>query len=135
MARDAVDFRFTPSGDPALLPSGDLMTASGRLYREQQVRIRLSLARGDWASDPNLGADLDELRGRENTEELSREITQRVIRALTYDGLFLPEEISVEVIPLSLHEVLIRVEADDEGSTPQVFEVMIHLLNGLKPLF
>lgn len=135
MARDALDFRITPQWDLALTPAKDLMTAQGRLYREQQARLRLSLMQGEWASDRFMGADLDELRGEENTRELGDEIISRVIRALTYDGLFLEEELSVDVVPLSEDEVLVRIEASDEGTTPQTFEVALHLLHGTKPLF
>ena len=132
MARDRVDLRLTPDGDLAVGLSGDIRLASGRLYREQQIRLRLLLASGEWRSDPLLGADLESLRGLPNRPETAQQIVDRVMHALTYDGLFEPWELSVEAFPVSHEELVVHIEAFDGQEPPHVFEVGWHLLEGLK---
>ena len=123
MAKDRHDLRITPKGDLALTPEGDLMVATGRLYREQQVRMRMLAAPGEWRSDPNFGADLDAFRGQPNTREVAERMVSRIATALVHDGLFDPWEIEVEAYPTSHEAMTVEVRAYDGSLPPQQFVV------------
>lgn len=129
------DFRITPDGDLVKETDGDLMITNSYLNREQQVRMRLLLSHGDWASDLRYGADLDELRGRPNTQELGEEVVGRVLGALTHDGLFLEQDLSVDAVPLSREEIVVSIETVGVSGPPQTFRMKLHTVNGPKPLF
>lgn len=130
-----MDFRYTRRNDIAKSDTGDVLTAQGRLLREQQIRMRLGLIRGEWLSDSRMGADLDTVRGQENNRQTGDDIRERIIYALTYDELFIEDELSVVVYPISREAVEISIEAVlEDGADPTVLRYQLDMQAGLQPL-
>ena len=99
---------FTGDGDLYFDPdgSGDLYIATGDELLSSLINKRLTSTEGDWASIPDLGANLVDFVGLPNTRETASYIQTRVQNILVQDGLVAGGDISVEVIPVGPNEIL-----------------------------
>ncbi len=113
-----VDLYFTEAGDFFISPQGDLEDTRLDFYRgfTQRVDTRMSSAKGDWATQPQMGVGLTDFSGKRNTAELGRAIKARVYSELLRDDLLRPNEFSVDVIPISATHLAISVVVQPPGS-------------------
>ena len=130
--KNRYDFRITPHGDMLMTRGDDLQTTTESLYYEQQIRFRLQLDTGEWSSSPPLGASLDELRGMEVNNELAKEGKKRIIHALTYDELLIPEEFTVQV-SRNNNSLFFSITFHTDIPIPP-FKYELHQAYGLKPI-
>jgi hypothetical protein len=117
---DAIDLEWTFDGDFAIGKDGDLKDTS---YDTIQALIQTiqSIIRSkfkDWKEHPTFATNLQEFRGEPNTREVGKRIEQRVFSALVNHNIVRPEDLTVRVVPIHIHQVgiFIRISA---LATPQ----------------
>lgn len=110
---DQLDIQFSWNGD-ILLEAGDIKTTQfdGLQSLEDQIRIVVSSALGDWEIYPGKGAGLDDYVGYPNTKSTGEAIHDRVRLAIVSAGLVYEEDLAVKVIPVHIHRVLIVVRVN-----------------------
>ena len=110
---DQLDIQFSWNGD-ILLEAGDIKTTQfdGLQSLEDQIRIVVSSALGDWEIYPGKGAGLDDYVGYPNTKSTGEAIHDRVRLAIVSAGLVYEEDLEVKVIPVHIHRVLIVVRVN-----------------------
>lgn len=123
-----VDLALSADGD-LLTERGDLKLVSGDDYRRQQVLIRLKSIRVNWRYD-HIGADLESIIGKPNTQDTAKEGIDLIVQALTEDGLFKAEELYVKPVPLNKSAILFFVFVNTVGD-PMSFVVEIDLQAGV----
>lgn len=117
---DAIDLEWDWTGDFAIGEDGDLKDTTydtiQALLQEIQSLIRSKFK--DWKNHPTFAANLHEFRGEPNTRETGKAIEERVYFALVNQNIVKPEDLSVRVVPIHIHQVaiLIRISA---LATPQ----------------
>jgi hypothetical protein len=113
MARfeEIVDLYFSDSGDFLLSTSGDLEDTKKDHYRGflQRVLTRIQSRRGEWATQPSVGANLGQFVGKPNTEEIAGKIRQTISSELVQDGLLRGTEFGVDVFPISKTQIAIAI--------------------------
>lgn len=92
------DIALTDDGDWEV-KDGDFALATGMAALRDEITIRILTPEYEWFGNPNASAGLDRLVGRRLTTQLVEEGKQRIIRALTYDGLLAPTEFGVYGVP------------------------------------
>ncbi len=106
-----VDLWFSDIGDLEVDRSGDLKDTKNSYGKAvlQEVRDRLRGNFGDWKLTPQLGANVKEFLGESGTQANINRIVERVIEAITFDGLL--DQASVDIIPLQIGDstVLFRI--------------------------
>lgn len=95
----ARDLALSPEGDLIVGPSGDFLLVEGVEALVQEVLFRLKTRQGDWSAYPDCGSSLDTLIGQPLSATTGRRAEALVIRALTHDGLFSEDAVSVEASP------------------------------------
>lgn len=63
-----------------------------------------------------VGAGLDDYIGRPNTRAVGRELTERIQSRITSIGLIKRGDLSVRVVPISIHEVLVILTIEASSS-------------------
>jgi hypothetical protein len=98
----AVDLYLTDTGDLALSNNGDLaITPSNEERVRQQVQMRLATDMGDFVPYPNLGASLQRIVGKPNTERTGKFGVDLINRTLSYDAFLGRAAFKVEATPTS----------------------------------
>jgi len=117
--KGTVDLYFTEAGDFYLSPQGDLEDTKLDYYRGflQRLDTRIMSAKGDWATQQQVGVGLTDFVGKRNTADLGRAIKSRVYSELIRDDLLRPAEFTVDVIPVTATKLAISVIVQPPGST------------------
>ena len=117
--RRMVDLRWIDSGDFSLDPRDkDLKDTREENLQSalQKVEARLQSSKGDWAKSPQTGANLKQFAGRANTPELGAEMETVIKNELIRGGLFRPNELTVQVFPISETQLAAFVQVRSTGS-------------------
>ena len=121
--RQMVDLRWSDSGD-LMLDSNDndlKDTAKENLQAAvQHIQARLQSTRGDWAGSPETGASLTRFVGKHSTPELGQEMETVILNELVRGGLFRPNEIRVQVFPISKQALAAIVAVTPAGQRETV---------------
>lgn len=109
--RETVDLYFTDSGDFVLGDNGDFRDTKNDHLRGfvQRMVTRVMSNQGDWRLQPQVGANLQEFLGKQNTREVGDRVKQRVQSELIGGGVLRAQELLVDVIPLSSTSIAIIV--------------------------
>jgi hypothetical protein len=133
----ARDLALSVSGDLIIGDDGDLDTVEGETALLQEVLVRLRTRKGDARYAQGMGASLDTLKGQPNSPETGQAAEKLVSAALTHDGLFAPEALSVIAMPTSETTIALVITgntssrgAADSGEVLSI-EVTIDLQEGL----
>lgn len=131
MARyNRTDLKLTPQGDLALSPAGDLATVEKLEYQEQQAMCRVKSVTVDWFYD-KIGADLEDLLGRENNRGTADELKKRVTEALIKDGMTDAADVYIEVAPVGKGKLVAFLFLNSPYATePKGFEIELDLAGG-----
>jgi hypothetical protein len=114
------DLYWTLDGDFAYGEDGDLKDTSFDVYRSlwQEMRTRCRSSSKDWALNPFLGANLDEIIGMANNRATAEEGKARIIASLVQNA-FLPKDlIRVRYLPIGRHQILydVTITVTDPGN-------------------
>lgn len=116
-----IDLEVDDDGDLVIDSSMDLKVATALRTVAQDVVFRIRTEVGDFKPHPTLGSNAITMKGEPNTRYNGDLLQQMIVRSLTYDGRFHPNEFTVDVVPVSEDEVAIFVIFpaifDSSGST------------------
>jgi hypothetical protein len=119
-----MDLWLTLEGDLALdEETGDLRLSSADDQWIQQVIFRLKTTRGDYPLEPQCGASLESVIGKESNRTLASLVKFDVEEALSHDGFMLPGTFNVEVFPVNATEMVVtiqRLTPDEDAFTPTI---------------
>jgi len=113
------DFRWIDSGDFMLdSRDTDLKDTSEENLQSalQKIEAKLQSTKGDWKNNSQLGADLKQFAGRPNTPEVGAEMETVIINELVRGGLFSPNELTVQVFPISKTQLAAFVQVQPTGT-------------------
>lgn len=100
------DFYFSEDGDFILSANRDIQETSSDPYRSlfQEIKARLNYNRGEWPN--NLGANITDFNGKENTRENAEKIKLRMTTELTRNGFLNIKDFNITIVPLSSETLL-----------------------------
>lgn len=114
------DLLIDDHGD-LVLQDGDVLLADPARTLAQIITFRLKTSLADWAGiSANTVADLQEIMGESNTEELGARVKQQVELALLSNSPMVPREVEVDVVPTNIDELTIVIKIDNVD-TPDGF--------------
>lgn len=114
------DLLIDDHGD-LVLQDGDVVLADPTRTLAQLITFRLKTSLADWADiSANTVADLQEIIGEANTEELGARVRQQVELALLSNSSLIPREVEVDVVPTNIDELTIVIKVDNVD-TPDGF--------------
>ena len=118
-----VDLFWTEDGDFEVTAGGDLADTASSITRalKQEIRTVLLARRGDWPTEPRLGANLEEFIGEANDMRLAQKVGSSIVRGLVEPRILNPEDFAVLPTPIEDY-MLVRITA----ATP-VKDLTIHL--------
>ena len=105
------DFFFSSNGDFRLGDGGRLERTVGYDHRAlvQTIVKRLSSTKYDWSQQPQVGANMGDFLGQNNSRETARLIKSRIVSELTRDRLISSSSLTVQIVPVSKTAILIAV--------------------------
>lgn len=121
---DDGDFVLQPqirTGELGIPTGGDFADTKALKLRGwlQRVKTRLHSATQDWKY-LGIGANLGNFISAKNTKETGDAIRERIINELTIDGLCYPQELRVEVVPLTPSYIGVVLAVRPPGSNQDV---------------
>lgn len=122
------DIAITMNGD--LMFEDDLMIVEGFDFYIQCARSRIKSISVDWFKD-NIGADLERVIGKPNTESSAALGESYIINSLTFDGLFEEHEVVISKYPSSKQEIKYNVTVSKNNMGTQNIEVTLDLVKGV----
>lgn len=103
------DIEVDDDGDLVVDSNGDLTLSDTRRTTAQDVMMRIRTQLGEYKPSINFGSSVYTMEGEPNTKYNASLIQSMVVKALTYDARFAQTEFEVEVVPISIEEVLLAV--------------------------
>ena len=94
---------------------------------KQEVMNRLKTNNPDWVFHPNNGADLEDLRGMEQSRETAEKGKQNIMECLTHDGKFSSVDIRIEPVPTARNEITYFIFMNVGKKEPLVIEYQIEI--------
>ena len=116
--REMTDFRWSSSGDFVLdSEDQDILDTSRENFQGaiQRLQNRIGSRKGDWQHAPSVGATLHRFVGKPNTPEVGAEIQQAIVNELTRGNLLTPNELEVQVFPISKTSIMVFVRVVPRG--------------------
>jgi len=123
--RNLVDLRWTDSGDLCLdSEDGDLKDTAKENFQAaiQHIEARLQSTAGDWQTSPETGAGIKRFAGKQSNPELGSQLETVILNELTRGQLFKPNEVDVQVFPISEKAIacMIFVRPNGQRETMQI---------------
>ena len=120
------DLFLTEDGDLAE-QDGDFALVHNAEATAQNVRCRLKSSDPEWYMEA-ICANLEDLLGRENSEETGRLGEELIIKALTADDLISIPDLYVQAVPVDKATIVFFVYfKTDNASAPIGYEVSVNL--------
>lgn len=100
------------TNDPSIgtIPVRDMKLVYEEESELQLIKSRLNTENPDWYFYEEVGADLTDLIGLPNNEQTAQTGMDLILRALTYDGAFKEEDLTIEAVPVSKDQILYDVQ-------------------------
>lgn len=134
---------FSNNNEPAMLttdptiattPVRDIEMVYGEGSELQLIKSRLNTENPDWYFYPQVGADLTDLIGENNSPQTALVGESAILRALTYDGAFSAEDLTVSGIPVGPGELFFDIQLKRRYRTHR-FGVTLDLTLGVYNVF
>lgn len=93
----------------------DLKTVHEDEERLQLIQSRLRTDNPDWYLYEEVGASLSDFIGEQNSPETAKRIEARVAETLVRNDAFSLDEIEINVVPISVNEILVDIILDSEN--------------------
>jgi len=130
---DMQDLLLSDNGDLVATSDGDLSVATIDQTTRQELILAIYTLLGDFEAVPSMGSTAELFRGELNTRENAGLLKKEVIRALTQGGIFSPDDIGVNVIPIAVDKVLIKITARNPlGLGDQTISFIFNYQSGLE---
>ena len=127
------DLKVSTDGDFVLEKGTLALTADIPEALQQELLFRLQTDLMDYQPQPNLGIGLHQFIGLPNTGQVTDQIQQAIVRALTRDDKFPSVTLQVEVVPISIDKVAIfifHVPRTSSNAGSVAVEVVLDLIAG-----
>jgi len=82
---------------------------------------RIKAMEDDWEAFM-VTANLESFVGQKNTREIAEKMKEQIILAMTFDSFLLPNELSVDIVPIDETSVGILSEIDNVGTISLIFD-------------
>lgn len=105
------DIQDTGEGD-VLIENGDLRVASIKQSIKQNIDKRLQTNNPDWFRHFEIGADIEDLKGEDNTKQTARIGEEKIKRALTHDNMIDEGKLNVRGVPTNSYEITFYIMVD-----------------------
>jgi hypothetical protein len=79
--------------------------SSGDIIIDEGIEKRLKTDNPDWYRHFNIGSDLEDLRGMDNTRQTGESGRANIVRALTHDGFIEEKDLNVRAVPTGGTEI------------------------------
>lgn len=111
---DSTDAAWSWNGDFLLGDQGDIKDTMYDTLQSivDQVSIICSSSFGDWALYPSRGAGIDDFIGESNTRITADSLHDRIRISLVSMGLVSEDDLRINVIPISIHKMMIVIYID-----------------------
>lgn len=112
-----IDFYWSDIGD-FIIENGDIKDTRrtvGAGFLDEAIR-RIKSSTGDWKLNPTDGASLSEHEGKINGPATWQEIKNSIIYAYTHDLFLYPDSFEVNIAPIDIDEIAIRIDFSQELS-------------------
>lgn len=108
---DRIDLYWSEAGD-FIIENGDIKDTSRNLGAGfiDEVERRIKSSMGDWKLDPTFGASINRFQGQSNNQKTWQEIHAVIAHALTKDLFVYPDSIEINIAPIDVDEIAIRVD-------------------------
>jgi len=108
---DSVDLFWSWDGDFGIGTDGDVRDTGEDylLSLIQEIHTVVKSEIGDWEGDPMVGATLSDFIGEANTRENGKKLEDRVRYKLIEAQVVRQDDLSVRVVPVSIHQVMIMI--------------------------
>lgn len=93
------DVSFSMEGDIELTEDGDFKLATPMETIKQDIFNRINTNNPDWFRYPHIGANLEDIFGKDNKFETAEEAINKAEKALTHDDRFNEGDINVDAVP------------------------------------
>lgn len=103
------DIQISNSGDFVVDPTGDLQLATIDQTTRQDVIFYLYTEYGDFTGQPDLGSKVVDFIGEPNTQSNAQLLQAEMLRALTTDGRFNSRDLTINIVPIAIDDVLAYV--------------------------
>ncbi|MFW6029045.1 MAG: hypothetical protein ACOCRO_02195 [Halanaerobiales bacterium] len=111
------------------ITNGDIKIANPEESVKQEVYNRLKTNNPDWYRHYNLGADLEDIRGMDNTEDTAELGKLKIINALTHDNRFNKSDIEIEAVPTNKDEITYYIFINLGYKKPLVIPYVVSNIN------
>ncbi|UOE58073.1 hypothetical protein IRB79_27815 (plasmid) [Cytobacillus oceanisediminis] len=102
----------------------DIPLAVSYMSEKQVIMNRLRTDNPDWQQHDEIGADLSELIGLQNTRETGQLGVQLIEKCLTYDDFIKPEDLFIRPVPISPGEILFYITINRPAAEMTIAVVM-----------
>lgn len=111
---DAADAAWSWNGDFLLGDQGDLQDTMYDTLQSviDQVNIVCASSYGDWFVYPGRGASIDDFVGEPNNKQTANRLHDRIRVSLTSMGLVDENDLNINIVPVSIHKLLIIIQID-----------------------
>lgn len=109
----------------------DLDTVTYLEAEKQLIFNRLRTDAPDWYAHPSMGGNLTDLIGEPNTKITGAKGAALIQRALAYNNLYDPAQVSVRPVPISLNELLFMIEITKPLTQSFRLPLVFNLVTGL----
>lgn len=114
-------------GDPDTAGGIDFALTEDYESARQDMTNRIRTQKGDWRSHPGIGSDLELLEGEKNTRETGERGEEQIREALTYDGRFLDQDLSIRAVPVSIEQIDFYTMVDTNDKEPIIIRTPAEL--------
>lgn len=120
------DFKGHENGD-IIIDEGAFSLANREQTVRQGIEKRLKTNNPDWFRHFEIGGDLEDLKGMDNTRATGNVGRDKIVRALTYDGFISRENLEVRGVPTGGSEITyyIKVRLGYNKEITMVFPIDI----------
>ncbi|MDK2600687.1 hypothetical protein QO179_24645 [Bacillus stercoris] len=102
---------------------------------KQTIMNRLRTDSPDWYHHPAMGGNLTDLIGEPNTKETGTKGASYIYDALTYEGLYNQNQISVRPVPISPTELIFMIEITKFNTETIRLPLIFSLESGLMDVY
>lgn len=125
------DITLSYDGDLLLDDTNDLQLISGEEWFKREVNKIVRTKVREWRSEPDIGIDLTDNIGKQNTRENAEDLRERILEALTLDNFQFPGEFNIKIVPTDVDKLTIYITYNVLGETLNINKLIYDINKGL----
>lgn len=125
------DIALTYDGDIVIDEDNDISLINGIEWFKREVNKIIRTNLREWRSEPDIGANLNDFTGNNNTRNTAAEIRKKILEAITIDNFQFPGEFDVRVLPTSNDKLSIYITYNVIGESHSIGKLIYDLDRGI----